>query len=42
MRPGEAAFPTPNFADLEETLRDACIRATTPIHPLFVLLSRTS
>jgi hypothetical protein len=38
MHPGEAGFAAPNFSDLEATFRDACIRATTPIHPPFVLL----
>jgi hypothetical protein len=30
MHPGEAGFAAPNFSDLEATLRDARIRATTP------------
>ena len=38
MQSTEAAPPGFDVTNLEDTLRDACTRATTPIHPLFVRL----
>ena len=38
MQSTDAAHQGPDLTNLEDTLRDACARATTPIHPLFVRL----
>ena len=38
MQSTDAAHQGPDLTNLADTLRDACARATTPIHPLFVRL----